>query len=264
MTAGFARGRDLRTDHGRPPNRYNEALPELSIVVPAYNEAARLPLSLPKLAAFCRQHGSAELLVVDDGSRDTTAAVIQAFAREHSFARLVSNPGNRGKGYAVRHGAGESQSEWILITDADLSSPIEEVEKLFAAVRKEQAAIAIGSRALDRSLVGVHQATLREWSGRFFNVVMRVATGLPFRDTQCGFKLYRRDAAHAIFPRQRLDGFGFDVEDLLIARIHKFKAVEVPVRWDNVEGTKVSPLSGARAFWDLAQVRWNHVRGLYK
>jgi dolichyl-phosphate beta-glucosyltransferase len=233
-------------------------------VVPAYNEAARFPVTLPKLAAFCEHHGSVELLLVDDGSRDNTRAVIEEFARRHSYARLLSNPGNRGKGYSVRHGMREAQGDWILSTDADLSSPIEEVEKLLEAVEREQAAAAIGSRALDRSLVGVHQAPLREMSGRAFNIVMRLATGLPFRDTQCGFKLFRRDAARMIFERQRLEGFGFDVEDLMIARLQGFKVVEVPVRWDNVEGTKVSALSGARAFWDLVVVRWHQMRGRYR
>jgi len=178
--------------------------------------------------------------------------------------RLLQNPGNRGKGYSVRHGMEKAQGDWILSTDADLSSPLEEVDKLLAAVEREQAAAAIGSRALDRSLVGVHQAAIREWSGRLFNVIMRAATGLPFRDTQCGFKLFRSDAARVIFPRQKLDGFGFDVEDLLIARIHGFKVVEVPVRWDNVEGTKVSALTGARAFWDLLVVRWHQLCGRYR
>ncbi len=239
-------------------------MPRLSIVVPAYNEAARLPLTLPKIAEFCERHGSVEVLIVDDGSRDSTAAVVQKFAAQHPFARLLQNPGNRGKGYSVRHGMEKAEGDWILSTDADLSSPLEEVEKLLCAVQREKAAAAIGSRALDRSLVGVHQAAFREASGRIFNVVMRTATGLPFRDTQCGFKLFRKDAARAIFPRQKLEGFGFDVEDLLIARIHGFKVVEVAVRWDNVEGTKVSALTGARAFWDLAAVRWNQICGRYR
>jgi dolichyl-phosphate beta-glucosyltransferase len=216
------------------------------------------------MARFCESHGSTELLLVDDGSRDATAALIQEFVAHYPFARLLQNPGNRGKGYSVRHGMQEAQGDWILSTDADLSSPLEEVQKLLCAVDKEKAAAAIGSRALDRSLVGVHQATMREWSGRVFNLVMRTATALPFRDTQCGFKLFRKDAARVIFPRQKLDGFGFDVEDLLIARIHGLKVVEVPVRWDNVEGTKVSALTGARAFWDLAVVRWNHLCGRYR
>ena len=202
--------------------------------------------------------------MVDDGSRDSTAAVIREFAARHPFVRLLQNPGNRGKGYSVRHGMQKAQGDWILSTDADLSSPLEEVDKLLAAVDREQAAAAIGSRGLDRSLVGVHQAAMREWSGRLFNVIMRAATGLPFRDTQCGFKLFRSDAARVIFPRQKLDGFGFDVEDLLIARIHGFKVVEVPVRWDNVEGTKVSALTGARAFWDLLVVRWHQLCGRYR
>lgn len=233
-------------------------------MVPAYNEGARLPVTLPKLAQFCERHGSVEVLIVDDGSKDSTAALVQEFAVRHPFARLLQNPGNHGKGYSVRHGMQKAQGDWILSTDADLSSPLEEVDKLMAAVDREQAAGAIGSRALDRSLVGVHQAAFREWSGRAFNVIMRAATGLPFRDTQCGFKLFRRDAAEVIFPRQLLDGFGFDVEDLLIARIHGFKVVEVPVRWDNVEGTKVGALTGARAFWDLVVVRWNQLCGRYR
>jgi len=239
-------------------------LPRLSIVVPAYNEAARLPVTLPKMAQFCERFGSTEVLIVDDGSTDSTAALVQEFASRHPFARLLKNPGNRGKGYSVRHGMQEAQGDWILSTDADLSSPLDEVSKLWAAADRDHAAAAIGSRALDRSLVGVHQAALREMSGRVFNVIMRLATGLPFRDTQCGFKLFRNDAARVIFPRQRLDGFGFDVEDLVIARLHGLKVVEVPVRWDNVEGTKVSALNGARAFWDLVVVRWHQICGRYR
>jgi glycosyltransferase involved in cell wall biosynthesis len=216
------------------------------------------------MAQFCERHGSANLLIVDDGSKDSTAALVQEFAARFPFVRLLQNPGNRGKGYSVRHGMQKAEGDWILSTDADLSSPLEEVSRLWAAADRDQAAVAIGSRALDRSLVGVHQAAMREWSGRVFNLVMRTATGMPFRDTQCGFKLFRKDVARIVFARQRLEGFGFDVEDLLIARIHGFKVVEVPVRWDNVEGTKVSALNGARAFWDLAVVRWNQLSGSYR
>ena len=203
-------------------------------------------------------------MIVDDGSRDATADLAADWARRHPFLRLVKNPGNRGKGYSVRHGMQEAKGEWMLSTDADLSSPLEEVAKLEAAVQKHGAVVAIGSRALDRSLIGVHQAALREWGGRVFNLVMRVATALPYKDTQCGFKLFRRDAAEVIFDRQLLDGFGFDVEDLVIAKVHGLKVVEVPVRWNNVEGTKVGALSSARAFSDLAVVRWNQVLGRYR
>lgn len=235
----------------------------LSIVVPAYNEAARLPATLPKLVRFCQQLESPQLLIVDDGSTDGTSALVEQVADQYAFVRLLQNPGNRGKGYSVRHGMLEATGDWMLSTDADLSSPLEELSKLWTAAQNHNAAVAIGSRALDRSLVGVHQGVLRESMGRAFNLVMRAATGLPFRDTQCGFKLFRADAAYEIFSRQLLDGFGFDVEDLVIARLRGFDTVEVPVRWDNVEGTKVSAFTGARAFWDLAKVRWNQVRGRY-
>ncbi len=200
-----------------------------------------------------------EVIVVDDGSRDGTAALIE----RRDGARLLRNPGNRGKGYTVRHGMLEAKGEWILYTDADLSAPIGELDKLFAAAQREQADVAIGSRALDRSLVGVHQSAFRELSGRFFNLVMRTVTGLPFRDTQCGFKLFRAAAAREIFSRQTLDGFSFDVEDLVIAKSLGRKAIEVPVVWNNVEGTKVSMLNGVKSFADLAAIRWRALTGKY-
>jgi len=157
-----------------------------------------------------------------------------------------------------------STREWILLTDADLSTPLAEVEKLLAAADRSAASIAIGSRAIDRRVVGVHQSAAREWSGRFFNVAMRAITGLPFRDTQCGFKLYRRDAATTVFSRQTLSGFGADVENLVTARIHRLPVVEVPVRWDDVAGTRVGPLSGAKAFVDLFTIRINALTGRYR
>jgi len=238
----------------------------LSIVIPAYNEEKRLPASLDRILQFVepRQWKFLEVIVVDDGSRDGTAALVESYASRSSAVRLVRNPGNRGKGYAVRHGMKEARGEWRLITDSDLSAPIEELDKLVAAAKKDGALIAIGSRALDRSLVSVHQPMGREISGRFFNFVMRVCTGLPFMDTQCGFKLFHRQAAEIIFPRQQLDGFGFDVEDLFIAKCHRLKAVEVPVRWANVEGTRVSLMSGVKAFLDLLLIRGNQIKGRYR
>ncbi len=246
--------------------RYSKRLPSLSIIVPAYNEEKRLPATLERLAEFLDASDFApyEVLIVDDGSADGTAAVVQKFAETHAGFRLVANPGNRGKGYAVRNGMTVATCEWRLSTDADLSSPIEELHKLFDAVRRNDALVAIGSRALNRKLVGVHQPLLRELSGRFFNLVMRAAVRLPFRDTQCGFKLFHADAAARIFPRQRLDGFSFDVEDLFIARKLGIKAVEVPVVWNNVEGTKVSLLTGLKSFGDLVTIRWNQVKGHYR
>ena len=232
----------------------------ISIVIPAYNEEKRLPATLVKIHKYLAgaHWDFSELIVVDDGSRDATAKV----ARE-AGARVLENPGNRGKGYTVKHGMLEARGEWVLYTDADLSAPIGELEKLWTAVENQNASVAIGSRALDRSLVGVHQPRLRELVGRVFNLMMRMSTGLPFRDTQCGFKLFEARAAQEIFSRQQLDGFGFDVEVLFIAQRLGYASIEVPVRWDNVEGTKVSLLLGAKAYLELLKVRTNGARGLY-
>jgi dolichyl-phosphate beta-glucosyltransferase len=205
-----------------------------------------------------------EIIVVDDGSRDGTPEVVGRFAAKHSSIRLLRNPGNRGKGYAVRHGMLDAKGEWILFTDADLSTPIETVSVLYENLRKRRAAIAIGSRALDPKLVGVHQSKLRETSGKFFNVVMRRLTGLEFLDTQCGFKLYQFRAARQVFSRQLLDGFSFDVEDLFIAHARSLRIVEVPVPWRNVEGTKVGIVNGLQSFTDLLRIRWNGSKGKYK
>ena len=237
----------------------------VSIVIPAYNEEKRLPATLEAVLAYLqqKQFSFAEIVVVDDGSRDGTAALVERWARNHSAIRLIRNPGNRGKGYTVRHGVLEARGEWILSTDADLSAPIAELDKLLDAADRAGAQVAIGSRALDRSLVGVHQSAFRELSGRAFNVVMRAVTGLPFRDTQCGFKLFRAQAAREIFSRQKLDGFSFDVEDLVIARLLGHCAIEVPVIWNNVDGTKVGALSGMASFAALLGIRWRALTGQY-
>lgn len=237
----------------------------LSVVIPAYNEETRLPNTLETVVSYLRALNldRFEVLVVDDGSVDRTAEVVREFAAHLPEIRLLSNPGNRGKGYGVRHGFQEASGEWVLFSDADLSAPIDEMPKLIRAVEQECAAGAIGSRALDRRLIGVRQSWFRETSGKFFNFVMRQITGLPFRDTQCGFKLFRADAAKMLGCLQRIERFGFDVEILYILNKHGFKVVEVPVRWNNVEGTKVSLWSGLAAFLDPLEVRRNDRRGLY-
>ncbi|HBY59460.1 MAG TPA: glycosyl transferase [Solibacterales bacterium] len=237
----------------------------LSIVIPAYNEERRLGGTLDQVLAYLDGHprSFAEVLAVDDGSRDGTAALIQSYAARDPRVQLVSNPGNRGKGYAVRHGLTRAAGEWVLFTDADLSSPMVELAKLREAVERTGASIAIGSRAIDRSLIGVRQPWARETAGRLFNLVMRLITGLPFHDTQCGFKLFRRDAAQAVSRLQQIDGFGFDVELLYIAKKLGFKSVEIPVRWDDVAGTKVSFARGMRAFLDPLEVRWYDLAGRY-
>lgn len=232
-----------------------------SIVIPAYNEERRLPAALERIHVWAGQRGCAflELLVVDDGSTDKTIEV----AERYGATRVLRNPGNRGKGYSARHGLGEARGEWILLTDADLSAPIGEVEKLWRAAGEAGAHIAIGSRALDRSLIGVHQPGPREAMGRVFNLATRLITGLPFLDTQCGFKLFLAQAAREISRLQLLDGFGFDVEMLVLARELGYRTVEVPVRWDDVQGTKVSLRRGAAAFLDPLRVAYNLRTGKY-
>jgi glycosyltransferase involved in cell wall biosynthesis len=235
--------------------------------MPAFNEERRLPSTLDAvLGHLSRQpYSSVEVLVVDDGSTDRTSAVVEEYRREHPHVRLLSNPGNRGKGYSVRHGMLQAAGDWILFTDADLSAPIAELAKLEAAARDRHAQVIIGSRALDRSLIGVHQSVFREYAGRFFNLSMRATVGLPFWDTQCGFKLFSSQAARAVFSRTTVDRFGFDVEALFLARKFGFRVVEVPVRWDHVEGTKVSMFRDSiDMFLDLLRVRLNQLRGLYR
>ena len=237
----------------------------LSIVIPAYNEERRLPATLDVIFTWldASPYCDAEVLIVDDGSADSTAALVESRAATEPRLLLVQNPGNRGKGFAIRHGMLQAKGDWILFSDADLSAPIGELPKLLAAAQEQSAAIAIGSRALDRSLIGVHQSQWREMSGIFFNRIMRLITGLPFADTQCGFKLFRRDAARRVFPLQRLDGFSFDVEDLFVAHTLGIPTIEVPVRWNNVEGTKVGMLQGVASFLDLLRIRWNWLQGHY-
>jgi len=239
----------------------------LSIVIPAYNEEKRLPAALERVKLYLGNDAGwafKEVLIVDDGSRDGTVAIAEDFASRVPYARVLRNPGNRGKGYSVRHGMMEASGEWSLFSDADLSAPIEEVEKLWMAAQTAGAQVAIGSRALDRSLIGTHQPLLRESAGRLFNLAVRAGTGLPFWDTQCGFKLFETRAAREIFRRQQLERFGFDVEVLFIARRLGYTSVEVPVRWNDVAGTKVGTLSGLSAFLDPFRVRMNHWKGKYR
>lgn len=198
---------------------------------------------------------------MDDGSTDNTAETVEALG--DTRVRLLRNPGNRGKGYSVRNGMLAATGDWRLFTDADLSAPIEELGRLFAEVKRTGASVAIGSRAIDRRLISVRQSWIRETAGRIFNIAMRAVTGLDFEDTQCGFKLFTAEAAQRIFKRQLLDGFGFDVEALYIARKLGIKVVEVPVRWAHAEGTKVGLTAGLKAFFDPLRVRWNNLKGLY-
>jgi glycosyltransferase involved in cell wall biosynthesis len=242
-------------------------LTAISVVIPAYNEEQRLPTTLRSILDYfaAREWASWEIVIVNDGSSDNTLAVAERFHKEHPAIRVLENPGNRGKGYSVRHGMLEAQGEWILFTDSDLSAPIGEMDKLIAEVRKQNAQVAIGSRAVNRKLIEVHQSWFRETAGRIFNLLMRTVTGLPFADTQCGFKLFERRAAKEVFRRQRIERWGFDAETLFIARKLGYKAIEVPVRWSHSEGTKVSMFRDSlNMFVDLFRIRRNQVQGLYR
>jgi glycosyltransferase involved in cell wall biosynthesis len=230
----------------------------LSIVIPAYDEEKRLSGTLERITDYLKsgKWKFSEVIVVDDGSRDGTVRVAQKFRSRVRSVRVLRNPGNRGML--------EAKGEWTLFTDADLSTPIEELEKLWTAAQEARAQVAIGSRALDRSLIGVHQPLFRESAGKLFNLTARVITGLPFWDTQCGFKLFETKAAREIFRRQQLERFGFDVEVLFIARKLGYSSIEVPVRWNDVAGTKVGAVSGLSAFLDPLRVRVNQLRGKYR
>jgi glycosyltransferase involved in cell wall biosynthesis len=196
--------------------------PRLSIVIPAYNESARIEGTLVRVLGCIEKHGwDAEVLVVDDGSTDRTVAIVQQWMARNYRLHLIKNPGNRGKGYSVRNGLLQAKGQIVLFTDADLSAPIEEAERLFQAIGAG-ADVAIGSRWLDKQKQTVHQPLYRRFFGRCFNWVTRKFIGLPFKDTQCGFKAFKREAAQTIFRLQTIERWGFDPEILFIARKLKY------------------------------------------
>ena len=240
------------------------AHPRLSIVIPAYNECMRIEGTLARvLECVDARHWDAEILVVDDGSSDETVAIVQRWMSHHPRLHLVKNPGNRGKGYSVRNGLLQSAGDIVMFTDADLSAPIEEAERLFDAI-DAGADVAIGSRWLDKQKQTVHQPIYRRFFGRCFNWVTRRVIGLPFKDTQCGFKAFRRDAAQTIFRLQTIERWGFDPEILFIARKLKYNIVEVPVTWGHDERSRISYLKdGLKMLEEMAEIRTNSLRGRY-
>ncbi len=241
----------------------SSAAPDLSIIIPSYNEELRLPATLERLAAYLPALGrESEVIVVDDGSKDRTAAVAESFRGKFSSLRVLSNGVNRGKGYSVRHGMLEAHGRSVLFTDADLSAPIEEAGKLISALENND--VAIGSRALDRTLIAVHESRAREFAGVIFNLIVRVVLRLPFVDTQCGFKAFRREPCRVIFEQQRIERFGFDPELLYLARHHGLSAVEIPVRWSHSPATKINMLRDSiLMFLDVFTIRWNALLGRY-
>jgi dolichyl-phosphate beta-glucosyltransferase len=239
--------------------------PAYSIVLPAYNESERIAATIEKIFAFAAQQGwQVEIIVVDDGSSDDTAEVVRRCAATRPGVRLLQNPGNRGKGYSVRHGMLQAQGEILLFSDADLSSPIAEAEKLFAAIAAG-ADIAIGSRWLNTQLQLRRQPLYRQLLGRAFNLALRLILGLQFEDTQCGFKAFTRSAAQAVFPLQKIERWGFDPELLYLARRLHLRVAEVPVAWAHREGTRINPLlDGMRMLGEMLQIRWHGLRGVYR
>jgi dolichyl-phosphate beta-glucosyltransferase len=239
--------------------------PIYSIVIPAYNEAQRLPATLERILAYTSaQQWNVEIIVVNDASRDNTSEIVRSFAAKDSRLHLLENPGNRGKGYSVRSGILSARGQIILFTDADLSSPIEEASKLFRAI-DDGADIAIGSRWLRAETQTKRQPFHRQIMGRVFNALLRLTLGLRFKDTQCGFKALKRSAAQAVFPLQRIERWGFDPEILFLARKFGFRVEEVPVAWADCGGTRIHPLTdGARTFREMLHIRWNGLTGKYR
>ena len=241
----------------------SSASPELSIVIPAFNEELRLPGTLERIVAHLKASRlDVEVLVVDDGSKDRTAAVAESFRSKIPTLRVVPNGVNRGKGYSVRHGVQEARGRIVLFTDADLSAPIEEADKLLDALQHFD--VAIGSRAINRRLITIHESRFREFAGIIFNKIVRLILRLPFVDTQCGFKAFVRERCQIIFEQQTIERFGFDPELLYLARHHGLRVVEVPVRWGHSRATKVNMLRDSlQMFLDVFVIRWNSLRGRY-
>jgi len=224
--------------------------PTHSIVIPAYNESERLASSIPKVLQYIHERGlNAEIVVVNDGSRDATAEVVRKFAASDASILLLENPGNRGKGYSIRN---------------DLSSPITEADKLFAAI-EEGADIAIGSRWLQRELQTERQPLLRQLFGRLFNIGLRLMLGLKYKDTQCGFKAFNRRAIETVFTRQQIERWGFDPELLFLADKFGLRTAEVPVEWAHDHRSKINPLrDGLKMGTEMLKIRWNWLLGRYR
>ena len=244
-----------------------QMIPAVSIIVPAYEEQARLGDSIKQILAYIeREKLAAELIVVDDGSKDNTTEIAEAAARNYPDlqTKVIRYETNRGKGYAVRTGLLAAQADIAIFSDADLSTPIEELPKLVKPIRDGEYDVTFGSRALDRSLIGTHQPWRREQGGKVMNLVIKTMSGLRFADTQCGFKAFNMKKFRPLLEAMTIDRFGFDVEFLFVAAYHKLRLKEIPVRWNNVEGSKVSVLRDTRRmFTELNQIRRNAKHGVY-
>ena len=235
-----------------------------SIVLPAYNEHERITATLEKIFAHANERDwQVEVIVVNDGSTDDTTRIVRQYATKNPRLRLLENPGNRGKGYSVRNGMLHAHGDILLFSDADLSSPIAEADKLFGAIH-QGADVAIGSRWLKTELQIKRQPFYRRLFGRIFNFALRLVLGLNFKDTQCGFKAFTRDAALKLFPLQKIERWGFDPELLYLAKKYNFTVTEVPVAWSHREGTRINPIvDGVRMLGEMFVIRWNAASGKY-
>ena len=241
--------------------------PAVSVIIPAYNEAGRIGQTLRTIGEYARSTPiHLELIVVDDGSSDGTGKVAEQNlpSLPNVQSRVIRYAGNRGKGYAVRQGLLAARAPFALFSDADLSTPMTEMAKLIDRLSDGSADLAFGSRALDRSLIGVHQPRRRELGGRAFNLVLRLATGMPYWDTQCGFKAFRMNVCRPLIEDGTIDGFGFDIELLYEAHRAGLRMSEITVRWDHRDGSKVSFLrDGIRMLRDVVTVRQRGALGFY-
>jgi glycosyltransferase involved in cell wall biosynthesis len=237
---------------------------DYSIIIPAYNESARIIPTLDRVLAYIQQQGwEAEIIVVNDGSRDDTAKLVRDYSGGGTSIRVVENPGNRGKGYSVRNGILHAKGAVVLFTDADLSAPIEEAAKLLDSIRRGND-VAIGSRWIQAHLQTTRQPIHRQVLGRVFNLALRLVLGLSFKDTQCGFKAFTRQAAQDIFGRQLIQRWGFDPEILFLARQLGYKTEEIPVAWAHDGRSKINPITdGMNMLLDMFRIRWNSILGKY-
>lgn len=240
---------------------------DLSIVLPAFDEQDRLGDSIRKILAFIEDEKlNAELIIVDDGSRDNTAKIAEdaCACSPDVQSKVIRYAQNRGKGYAVKTGLLAASSDIALFSDADVSTPIDEYAKLVDPIRSGEFDVTFGSRALDRTLISTHQPWVREQGGRVINLIVKTMSGLPFLDTQCGFKAFNMVKFRPLLDVMKIDRFGFDVEFLFVANYHKLRLKEIPVRWANVEGSKVNPVRDTRRmFGELALIRKNAKNGIY-